>query len=251
MDYNKFIDEIEKLCNEDFTMESFQNAGSINRRINRAFSKRSPLDKERELSNFLSTKAYLDDVVFYKLKGKLGYEDEVIRKLVSYIGYSDIINEVYVIDGYTAINMKVNSDNFDVDTQQFIPEGDFSEITSLSFNSNDNDLMIKKLVVSGLNSFFREQFNNEDILKLKNSGYISSNIVGLYIFMNSSLAHLDEINKNNLNEVVKMFVKYGEDIYYFDVKMRDNYLVLQYNNYEVHKLSEKLDSKEMVKTNRM
>ena len=250
MDYKKIIDEIEEMCGNNFTTDSFQTARTINRQMNKSFNSFSTINKERELNNFLKVKSYLEDVVFYKLKEKLGYDDEVIRKLVSYLNFSGNIEEVYVIDGYTAVKIG-NDGEININSSNFIPEGNFSDISSLDYNDSDGNLVIKKLVVNGINNFFRERFNNEDVLVLKNSGYISNNIPGLYIFINSSLSHLNEINEKHIAEVAKMLVKYGDDIYYFDVKIRDNYLIFHYNDFEINKIFELLNTQNKIKSARM
>ena len=241
MNYNEIIEAIKVIKHDNFTMDSFKKVGLINRRNNQLLRANVGHNKEKAEETYLMIKNMLEEVVYQKLQDKLGFESETINKLVNIIKYSENIEEVYVFDGYIATRISSMNENKDYASSFFIIEEGFFDITSNDFNDTNKYNIVKKLIVESINNVFN---SCEKLLYLKDNGEIKYNISNLNIYINCSLNYLGIINNKSNNETIKVIVKHGKDeIYYFDIKLRDGYLVI-YQNESLNKVSELLDDKE-------
>ena len=104
---------------------------------------------------------------------------------------------------------------------------------------------MKKLLVGSFNNLCKSELGNKNVLKLNRNDYISYN-VDADILLNCTLSYLDENNLENKN--AKALVRIMDDIHYFDMKLRDGYLIISNNECKINKLSEELNKKNKVKT---
>ena len=216
-------------------METFKEIVNINKRINEIAIKEDMTNTIKNY-NYHAIKSYLEDVTFEKLKSKLDYEDEVIKKLSEYACYMENIDEVYVLDGFIASCVHDNHGN-----SHFILEDNFLDITSSGFNNIRNNMVFKKLISDSINNYLKYYLALDSLLHFKKNGKFIYSNNNINIYLNSSLSDMNRINNENSNEVIKIIVKYNDEIYYFDMKIRDGYLVIYQNQYEINKISDKLN----------
>lgn len=244
MGYKEILTEIKDINYDDFTIESFRKAGRINRNINEIVTKQT--DESQKEYSFYMIKNFLEDVVFNKLKEKLDFEDETVKKIVKYIPYAEGILEIYVLDGHLAVKV-LDKDKDNVKTR-FIPEDDFYDVTSISFNNSKGNKMLKKLIVDSFNNVFKV-YLDENPLKYNDNGDILYSEPDFNIYLNTNFKELSKINNQMVDNVIKVIVKKNVDeIYYFDLKVRDGYTVIYQNEYGLNKVSELLNNKSNVKT---
>ena len=241
MKYSEILEEIKRIYQEDFTMESFRKIGCLNKKINE-ISLKQDMNNINNENNYHEVKNCLAEVVYLKLKDKLNFSDDIINKIINHIGYADDISEIYVLDGYVAYDV-LSSDGKE---PYFALEDSFCNITSNNFNDVVGSSLLKKLIVESINNLFRE-YLDEKPLKLKSNGDITCD-ENINIYLNSTLSYLGKINSEINNEIIKVMIHDDKDnIYYFDMKLRDGYLVLYQNNHYLHKVSEILNNKNKVK----
>ena len=248
MEYQSIVNEISRMYNEEFNMDSFKTCGSLNKRINMIAINDDFRDVKKEY-DYYAIKNYLEDMVFHKLKEKLGYEDEIIKKIISYLSFAEVIDEIFVIDGNVLVKVLSKTTSDPEYKVYFIPEKGFYDITSVNFSNTENYGMIKELVVNSINNIFKSNIDINKALDLNNNGSIKYRELGLNIFINKPLSELGKINDELNNDVIKVIVKYKFDkIYTFDMKLRDGYLVIYQNEYNVNKVSEALNTSSKKKT---
>lgn len=247
MEYKDIIREIKEMYDNDFNMDSFRCAGRINKKINKIAINQNMKDVRKEY-NYHAIKNYLEEMVFNKLKEKLGYEDEVIKKIIKYLSYAEAIHEIYVIDGIVAVKALSKTNNSPEIKSFFIPEDGFCDITSANFNNISGYGVLKELIVGSINKVISNNLGIIEPLILKENGEINYSKYNINIFLNSNLSHLGKINENINNDIIKILVKRGiNEIYYFDMKLRDGYLVIYQNEFPVNKVSSILNDNVKVK----
>ena len=247
MGYQDIINEIRGLYYDEFNMDSYRKLGSINKKINQVAINQNVNDTGN-VHNYNVTKNYLEEVAFSKLKEKLGYEDEVIKKIVSYISYSEAISEIYVVDGIVLVKaLSKTNDNKEYKSFIILQNG-FYDIASINFNNTANFGILKKLLVDSINHIFKTNIYDTKALEINNNGDIRYKESDLNIFINCSLNKLGMINEKMNNEIIKVIIKYQNDqIFSFDMKLRDGYLVIYQNEYNVNKVSETLNNESKIK----
>ena len=245
MEYTEILDEINRIYSNDFDMTAFNKLGSINTRINEIASKQDMKNPEKKY-NYHATKSYFDEMVFNSLKEKLGYEDEVIYKIMKYINIAEIIKEIYVIDGNIIVKAINKSFDGKFSWTYYIPEQGFYDIASFAFNDdiyNEYGGMIKQLILNGISNTLKSNLEIDKPLMFNKGGGIEYNQDDIRIFINKRVSELSKINESNGNEIIKVLVKDSlDEIYSFDMKLRGGYLVIYQNEYPVNKVSEELDS---------
>ena len=227
MRYKSIISEIKDFYEEDLTMDSFKELKIIGDKINKIYQKALSKNKLDANVNYNTMLAYLNEVVFYKLKETLHFEDEVINKIIRLINYGDQLVDIHVFDGNVVgvINNNGEEDNY------LMPNTTFTEITEIDFDKLSTNKEFKKSLTDSLNKVLRPLFNNEDVLKLDEK--IDYEIHYLNIYINPAIN--------------KILVKYEDNIMYYDIKIIDNKLVLANNEYRVNYLSSMLESKSKIK----
>ena len=241
MEYGEIIKEIGNINGEEFTMDSFQKIGNICKEINRVYRDsmvNSRLDAE---DHYIQVKEYLNDIVFDKLKEKLGFENEIIRKIVEILNFADRIKDIYVLDGNVIVELMTNESSV-----TFLLHGNgLMDINSYQFSSQNDEYEYKKSLVSLLNDAIPKLLKNDSLnesLKLEDN-LISYNISDLNVYANHSLSDMFMDNSGN----TKTLVRYGNELGYFDIRRHNGYLVLANNDYRVNKLSTMLKNETKVK----
>ena len=127
MEYSAVIKEINNVCCDSFNMNSFNQMGIINSKINQIASMQDMKDQKKEY-NYRTVKSYFDETLFIVLKDKLGYEDEVIKKIMNYISFAEIIEEIFVVDGNIIVKAVNKSFDGKYSRTYYIPEDGFYDI---------------------------------------------------------------------------------------------------------------------------
>ena len=246
MEYSEIINEINQMYDEDFNMDSFRYLGILDKKIKEIASKEDLHDVEKEY-NYHAVNNYLEELAFTKLKEKLGYEDEVIYKIMKYISYADVIEEIFVVDGYVIVKAVTNV-NVNEKKTFLIPEDGFYDISSANFNDSNNSLILKELIITGINNILNDNLDIKKPLILNGNGDVIYNKKNVSIFINRKISDLAKINAMDNNEIIKVLVRSNLDkIDYIDMKLQDGYLVTYQNEYPVNKVSSALRSVRKVK----
>ena len=193
-------------------------------------------DKEKNIAYKI-----LKTIYSCALKQRLPYDDRVIEKILYYVIVNGGVSEIYV-DYDRIIFEIITKDN----RKEYIEEPltKIIDITSKEFYRGGNDYLLNFLVQS-INNSIGAIFSGEtrliELLKI-NNGRIEYTIPNLKMETNYSLNEIlasEEIDDKTKNKV-NLRVRYGNNIYYFELKIRGKYITLtQYYN-EPDCLSEKL-----------
>ena len=239
--------EIEDFENQDFTMDSFRIAGNIKKEIGDRYFYEAISNRYDAFYHFEFISGRFNNAVYLKLKEALGFEDETINKIMSFIKYGGEIKDILVIDGNTLVVLLSRDYDEPREISYLSDQDSAHEMDKIGFNNMvKSDL--RELITVSLNNILKAIFykylNGDDAIILEeNNIYYNSPFLNIY-FSKS----LKDINKDN--DIVKVLVKYGADeIYYFDMKFRNGYLVISDNEFPILRLSEILEQKKLVKTN--
>ena len=236
MENDEILRQIEILENNDFTMESFKEFGSIIQRINQMFN--SDIIKNKViLDYYLRIKTRIENIVLLRLQSKLPYSDIVIRKIISCLYLGDKLEDIYTIDDTVIIKLLPFEDN----KSYFIFEDSFKDVASNSYNEEDYTIIAKKLIVDSINNLLRG-YINEDILKLKDTGYIVYKMPDVGVYMNASLSDINSGIKNGFYRKMKLLINYGNDIYSYNAKLRDGYFFIINDDNKINKMSSDLEN---------
>ena len=108
--------------------------------------------------------------------------------------------------------------------------------------------MLKKLIVDSFNNVFKV-YLDENPLKYNDNGDVIYSEPDFNIYLNTNFKELNTINEQMMDRIIKVIVKKNVDeIYYFDLKVRDGYTVIYQNEYGLNKVSELLNNKSNIKT---
>ena len=242
MEYSEIINEIEDIKNNEFTMDSFKIVGSISRRINSIYMDSIKSDYCDAKDNYINVRGYLRDVVFDKLKTKLGFEDEIINEIVKILYFADRFSEIYILDGNIIVELETDSGSISF----LLSDNGFVDITSPEFSKKNELNEFKKTFVNMLNGAISSiTDNNLSLSSLKLcDDLISYNVNDLNIYLNHSLS---DIILNEDEKITKVLIKQGNELYYFDIKKYDGYISFANNNYKINKLSEMLKTEVKIK----
>ena len=171
---------------------------------------------------------------------------------MKYISFSEVIEEIFVIDGNIIVKAVDKASDSTESKTFYIPEDGFYDITSTAFNGNEyneNVGMTKALVMNGISNILNNNLEINKSLKFNKRGNIDYNKSDIKIFINKKAHELANINEKDNNEVIKVLIKdHLDTIYSFDMKLRGGYLVIYQNEYPVNKVSEELSLDKKVKT---
>lgn len=246
MEYSEIIGIINKMYDEDFNMDSFRYLGILYKRINEIASKQDLSNVEKEY-NYHAVSSYLEEFAFTKLKEKLGYEDEVINKIIKYINYAEVIEEIYVVDGFVIVKAVTNINNSERKSF-FIPENGFYDINTANFNDSNVSQTLKELIIKGINNIINDNIGIDKPLTVNGNGDVVYNKKNINVYINKKLSELAKINAIDNNEIIKVLVRSNlNNIDYFDMRLHDGYLITYKNEYPVNKVSSALRSVRKVK----
>ena len=248
MEYTDIIKRIETLENNDFTMESFKEVGDLYQKINSIYASLL-LDKKIDAkTNYVNTIVKLNNIVFNKLKEKLGFEDEVINEIVSLAPFFSFLLDIYVLDGNVIV--KIKSYDNKKELSYLITKG-FYDVASRDFTRELNYSFYKEFFTDAMNNamipIFKEKMEKGKLLNI-NDGHIGYNLDNLNIYTDKSLKEIMKTNSDVTKERAKVLIKYNHDeIYYYDLKIHYAYFELLHNDYKVNKISDMLKEKMKVK----
>ena len=106
MKYDNIIKEIDNLNAVDFTMESFKTIGILSQTINRMYGTSLMENDQDARKEYDIVRGHLHNTIFDILKRKLGYEDEIINNILSFMDFANSIQEIYVINDNVVVNLK-------------------------------------------------------------------------------------------------------------------------------------------------
>ena len=110
MDYKVVIKNFEDIINSEFTMDDLNDIKGVylglnvvyNKKISDIYENCSKEDKEIKLDEatkeFRNNLEYIDEEVYTILKNKLGFENEVIDTIISFLKTNQNIEDIYVIE---------------------------------------------------------------------------------------------------------------------------------------------------------
>ena len=230
MDYNQIIGELNRIINSEFNMQNFRELKKQN--------------SNKKLCAIVFDKyiSFTNEVIWKKLKETFDFEDEVINRIFSFIRVMDEIDDMYVLDG----NVIVRRSNKTSDGGIYVaPELDFIDITDKCFVGNNVKNKMTNLVVMSINNIIKPLIENRvkpsDILSI-NDDKIDYKKDNLNIYLSHNMS--DILTDSSGNKVTKVSASYDNNLLYYDMKIRDDYVILLQNNYEVKVISKMLDKSE-------
>lgn len=170
---------------------------------------------------------------FRVLKKKLGYQDYVIKKILCKIFTTKDIRDIYVYDDRIVYEIIGEDKPVEEITSSFM------EITSSEFQIGENDALLNFLVQSINNSvgaLFSGNTRLIELLKLNGSN-IEYAVPDLEIYINYS--YNDIVNNKTYSEI-KLRVNYKKETHYFNLKIKNEYVILNEYYSVCDCLSEKL-----------
>ena len=228
MRYKNIIARIKEFYNNDFTMNSFSELKEIADIIEKTYQKENSKHKLDAVVNYNTMIAYLNEIVFVKLKETLHFEHEVINNIIRLINYGDRIIDIGVFDG-NVVGKVMNKDSEEI---HLIPNDTFKEITEINFDNMSSNKIFKKTLIESLNSMISPYLDDRKLIMFENNEVIYS-IPNLSIYLNKTIN--------------KILVKYDNKIKYYDIKILDDKLVLANTEYPVYRLSEIFKTKTKIK----
>ena len=240
MEYKNILEKLAEINDSNFTMNSLIELAKL-------WQKASCVYGTEQLEKRIDAKECYDEVsgkirevAFDKLKNKLGFEDEVINKIVSLMVITDKIEEIYVLDGYVA--SKLSNNQYTLNQEELVFASKFVNITSKEFNDSDDKL--KNLVVKSISNAILPLVNvkNPNGVVVVNDGTVRYNVTEINIYLNHTLNEILSDTTGLL--MTKIFVKYKDTILCFDLKVNGEYIFIGKDEDKVNISSEMLNNKE-------
>ena len=203
----------------------------------------------------------IKEVAFDKLKNKLGFEDEVIEKIISLMMLTNKIEDIYVIDGMVLSKLKktelvkegselakLNDELMSLKTNALYSasNGVFNNIDSDAFNSIENE-NFKSLLVESLNGLVKPfiksldsnfKYDDEAVIAIRDK--VIYMVDNLNIYLNNTLKGI--LSDNAGVQKTKVIVTYNDLVLYFELKRRDDYIIISQNEYKINVISEMLNN---------
>lgn len=251
MGYEKTINDINRLENDEFTFDSLKFAGIIKHELWNILINEIKNGKVYAQHNYDILNNRLHDVIYDKLKEKLDFEDEVIETIIDLINFSQRLEDIYVLDG-NVIAKVLSTTGFEPKEVTYLyPITGFNELTNVSFNDVIKETIVRDLIVNGLNNSIKPLMkNNEENLDpvILDNLEIRYGLRGINIYLDMPLHEINKLYQEGKNGVIKVLVKLGmEDFYSFDMKIRDGFVIFSQNDFEVQKVNEILNRKRLIK----
>ena len=229
--FNQIIDADLSMINLFLIKKMYVN---LDRNYRKAMSKKY-YDKDLATKEYQNTIEYFNKEVWNKLKSSLDYDDETINRIFSFVRTLDNIEEMYIQDDLVVT--KTSDDKLFSS-----PEFKFKEITDESFISGMAKHKLTKLIIMSINNaivpFVDTRVTTDDVL------YVDSNVGYLNRKMKVYLTHnLSEILSDTTGtKVTKILVTYEDQAFGFDLKIRDDVVILK--QHDVSLLSKKFEQKQ-------
>lgn len=249
MDYVDIIKKMNEIEQEDFTMERLKEVGTIVQNIYYIYGRELMNKKTDAKVRMMNVIDQLNCVVFNKLKDKLGFENEVINKILGIINFFNQVIDIYILDGNIIVKLKVHDSE---DVVSYVKADGFYDISSKEFTDGLDYEFYKCFFLETMNNAlsleFKEKFEKGNLLNINKNLEIGYNLDNLEIYINKSLRELMQLNTDVSKEVAKVIIKHKNDeLYYFDLKVHYAYFELAHNDYKVNILSDMLKKKDKVK----
>ena len=240
MGYEKILKELGYINDTGISMKALRKLAGLFQSANTVYGVELFAKREDSKERYHEVIEQIKEVAFDKLKNKLDFEDEVIEKIISLMMMTNKIEEIYVIDGMVLTRLenvrlakegsaleKLDdaSKSEEKDALYSSSSGVFYNINSKSFIDIENDYF-KHLVIGSLNALVGKNDTNADI-------YVNHTLSELY-------------SDNTGSQISKVIIKCKDEILYYDLKIRDDYVITSQNEYRVNVLSEMLDSNDKV-----
>ena len=243
MNYNSLISDFEIIVNSDLTMENLRKIRTIYLNLVKVYRQEmnKPYNDENKCKQELhNTTTYFNDVLWNTLKSRLDFEDEVINLIFGAIRGMDNIDEIFVIDG----NVIVSCSNKNNHSYAVSSKLDFVEVTNRAFYSREDNNQASNLVVAAINSAIKpyvyNKYDPEDVIAIED-GKINYLVDDLKIYVSHDVSSILEDNSGHL--ITKVLAKYQDKTLYFDLKRRNDCVIVLNDEYNIHTLSEKLSNK--------
>lgn len=238
MEYNDILKELENVDDINFTMYDLIKLSNIFLKANCQYSKELFEKREDAKERYDEVYDRVYEVAFDRLKDKLGFEDEVIERIITLVENHDNIKDIYVIDGNVIARLRENANFPRKEVNVFMLQRGFIDINSNEFNNgNDHD---NELLVNAFNSLLKTLINDKDKLLLDyHNGVINYNDINLHIYINHNL---DDIMKDsNGLASSEILIKYNNMLLSFDMIIRNNCVSFKKNDYQVNVISSMLN----------
>ena len=248
MKYKEIFNELDEIINSDFNMSDFRKLNKIWQNINYIYGGELLDQRLDAKSHYDIVKNKVNEVLYAKLKEKLDFEDEVINQLLAFTMFTEKVEDLYVLDGIVIAKMKAYVHGEPKDILFFPGNNEFNNIATEKFNNLDNN-EFKTFLAQSLSNLIKPLIKDRvdvDEALVMNNDTFTYNVSDLNVYINSLLSNI--LSDNTGSKVHKILVTYEDLIFYFDMKLRDNYIIISQNDFKIHSISEMLNQKNKVKS---
>ena len=146
--------------------------------------------------------------------------------------------DIIVVDGEVIIKEKSINDFSNNEMSTLVVGDSLFEINNISFNNTTDLDFLREFIITSLNNVLKPLINMDDEPLLISNSNILYNHPKLNIYFNRSLNEINNLMLKNNDDITRIVIKYEDDVYTFDMKIRNGYLILSKNDFPVWKFSE-------------
>ncbi len=238
MKYKKIIENIKVFDHQELTIDTLHFAQKINHDMNKLLISEMSSGKINALIRYREVKALFDETLFNRLKETTTFEDEVIYKIMTLVNRMTELLDIIVVDGEVIIKEKSINDFSNNEMSTLVSGDSLFEINNISFNNTTDLDFLREFIITSLNNVLKPLINMDDEPLLISNSNILYNHPKLNIYFNRSLNEINNLMLKNNDDITRIVVKYEDDVYTFDMKIRNGYLILSKNDFPVWKFSE-------------
>lgn len=241
MGYEKILKELGFVNDTGISMKALRKLAGLFQNANTVYGNELLNNREDAKKRYDEVIGRIREVAFNKLKKQLGFEDEVIEKIITLMLITNRIEEIYVINGDVLAQIDNTVYTNERDVLYSASNNNYLNVNYKKFNNSDN-IDCKTLLISVLNNALRPftHVNADERVLSINGDVITYNIPNLSIYINNSL---EEIFSDKTGTVISnVIVKYNDMLLNFDLKIRDEYVIVSQNEYRVNVISEMLNN---------
>ena len=280
MNYDDVISELNTIINSEFGMQHLLLLRKMYILMNRIYRRellKENSDKKACTITFEKYIRQINNTIWNKLKEELMFEDKVINHIISVIKHNGNIKGLYVLDGNVIALSNDNQNEVihyfskksfkDITHDSFIENNAFNSLTkfviksinnaikplidnspktesviNVDFNNLDSDLIRLILMEKDLPMKFTVQSKSKqtDLLNFDN-GKVNYGIDGLKVYISRNMS--DILTDNTGTKITKILVYYNDFLYSYDMKIRNDFVILTQDNNEVKVVSQILNEK--------
>lgn len=230
MKYEEIIKEIELLENDNLSLLMMQHAMEISAKMRHILFNEMREGKLNAQERYDGVCEYFISVLSNKLEENTSFDQEVIGKIMAIFNQSFVLEDIAVVDKTVLVKGK-SIKNFDRESHFVLfPQKDLVELSRVLFTVKEE--IFQNLLLFSLNNVLKKNLSFEDEPMVLDGNKISYNTPDLKVYFSNN------VDMQEQDALIHFLVQYKENIFAFDIKMRDGYLILVEQNTLIWKLSE-------------